>query len=231
MHTQIEDYLSEVAKSLGSLPKVRQADELREIRAHLLSAFAVNQEAGQPEDEAARMAIEQFGAAQTVGAGIVATWQRGQMRGQRSFWAASAYAFLFSYGLIIAQDFGYPACINHFHLMHIDSLGRAHFSRWLILIGWSWALASNIAIGGFAGLIFARYSTKAWLMGMLVGIIASQTLDLCLLYWSASRNGHITVGPMNYLDDSFPIVIATLSAWLVSRRRLGRRARTSASAS
>ena len=222
MHKRLEDYLGAVAKSLGALPKVRREEELREMQEHLLNAFVMNVEAGQSEEEAARAAVEQFGAAQTVGKGIVIAWRRARAREQRSFWAAFAYAFLFSCSLIIAQDFGYPACINHFHLMHIDSLGRAHFSRWLILIGWSWALASNIAIGGFAGLIFARYSTKAWLMGMLVGIIASQTLDLCLLYWSASRNGHIKVGPMNYLDDAFPIVIATLSAWAVSRRRLGR---------
>ncbi len=75
MHKQLEDYLNEVAKGLGSLPTARREEELSEIRQHLLSAVAASEEAGQTEDEAVQAAAEQFGTPQAVSKQIVSAWR------------------------------------------------------------------------------------------------------------------------------------------------------------
>lgn len=76
MHKQLEDYLNEVAKGLGSLPTTRREEELSEIRQHLLSAVAASKEAGHTEDEAVQIAVEQFGTPQAVSKQIVSAWRR-----------------------------------------------------------------------------------------------------------------------------------------------------------
>ncbi len=76
MHKQLEDYLNEVAKSLGSLPPARRDEELSEIRQHLLSAVTASKEAGHIEDKAVQAAVEQFGSPQAVSKQIVSAWRR-----------------------------------------------------------------------------------------------------------------------------------------------------------
>ncbi len=76
MHKQLEDYLNEAAKGLGSLPTARREEELSEIRQHLLSAVAGNEEKGRTEDEAVQVAVEQFGTPQAVSKQIVSAWRR-----------------------------------------------------------------------------------------------------------------------------------------------------------
>ncbi len=46
MHKQLEDYLTEVARQIGSIPKPRRDEELREMRAHLVNAVAAHRERG-----------------------------------------------------------------------------------------------------------------------------------------------------------------------------------------
>jgi len=76
MHKQLENYLNEVVKGLGSLPTARREEELNEIRQHLLSAVAASKEAGRTEDEAVQIAVEQFGTPQAVSKQIVSAWRR-----------------------------------------------------------------------------------------------------------------------------------------------------------
>ncbi len=76
MHKQLENYLNEVVKGLGSLPTARREEELNEIRQHLLSAVAASKEAGYTEDEAVQIAVEQFGTPQAVSKQIVSAWRR-----------------------------------------------------------------------------------------------------------------------------------------------------------
>lgn len=76
MHKQLEDYLNEVAKSLGSLPPARRDEEMREMRQHLLNAVVIGKEQGQSENEAVLAAIEQFGTPQAVSKQIVSAWRR-----------------------------------------------------------------------------------------------------------------------------------------------------------
>ena len=55
MLKQLEDYLAEVARHIGSIPKPRRAEELREMRAHLVHAVAANRALGLTEDAAERI--------------------------------------------------------------------------------------------------------------------------------------------------------------------------------
>lgn len=89
MHRLLEDYLADVAAHLSPLPKAQRDEELWELREHLLNAVTVNREQGQSEDEAARAALEQFGAPDALGDNIVWAWRRGELIRKRSFWGAA----------------------------------------------------------------------------------------------------------------------------------------------
>ncbi len=77
MHSLLENYLSEVAAHLGALPVARRNEELREMRAHLLSAVAAYQELGETEQEALESALRQFGPSSQVAGGLTHAWRRG----------------------------------------------------------------------------------------------------------------------------------------------------------
>ena len=81
MHSLLETYLSEVAAHLRGLPVAGRNEELREMRAHLLSAVEAYQELGETEGEAMESTLRQFGPPSEVGSGLVKAWRRG--RGSR----------------------------------------------------------------------------------------------------------------------------------------------------
>ena len=76
MHKQLEDYLTEVERRLGSLPKQRCDEELKEMREHLLNAVSTHRELGQLEESAMANAMAEFGTPQEVGANILWAWRR-----------------------------------------------------------------------------------------------------------------------------------------------------------
>jgi hypothetical protein len=85
MYSPLEDYLEEIAAQLGSLPKPRRDDEIKEVRAHLACAIAANEELGASESDAVQMAMMEFGRAKSVAESILWAWRR-FVRKQRLSW-------------------------------------------------------------------------------------------------------------------------------------------------
>lgn len=94
MHSLLENYLSEVARQLDSLPQTRRNEELKEMRQHLLSAVIVNREFGQSEEEAVTSALRQFGPPQEATEGLIQAWRREQKLRRRDFWGATLCVLL-----------------------------------------------------------------------------------------------------------------------------------------
>lgn len=104
MYTLLEAYLSEVAAHLGPLPPKRRAEELREMRAHLVSVFAASREQGRDEAEAAQNAAEQFGPPEAVARATGAAWRRGVLLDARSLCGAAACVMALSSVLTALVD-------------------------------------------------------------------------------------------------------------------------------
>ena len=96
MSSLLEAYLDQVAAHLSALPAKRRNEELREIRAHLLNAVAANCKMNQPQEEAARNAVVQFGMPDELGKSLFVAWQREEKLNKRSFWGAAACTPLLS---------------------------------------------------------------------------------------------------------------------------------------
>ena len=75
MHKQLEDYLAQVTRQIGSIPKPRRDEELKEMRAHLVSAVTANQELGQSEDVAVANALDDFGTPVEAALNVVRAWR------------------------------------------------------------------------------------------------------------------------------------------------------------
>lgn len=99
MHKQLEDYLTEVARQIGSIPKPRRDEELKEMREHLVSAIAANRELGQSEDVAAANALKEFGTPAEAALHVVRAWRCFAWKnGVKTFWTmfgiwSAFYAF------------------------------------------------------------------------------------------------------------------------------------------
>ena len=221
MHKQLEDYLNEVAKSLGSLPPARRNEEMREIRQHLLNAVVIGKEQGQSEDEAVQIAVEQFGTPQNLGKNIVSAWRRGRARERLNFWGAVACAFVLSFSLRIGESWTIPTCINHFGLMRIDPSGRVHFLPGVYLVVWSAFIASSVTQGMAIGAAFPRNAVKATPVGLTIYF----ALYLYLFYYFASLHPYARVEPFHGAPAMYLIVyvlIAVLFAGMGSRWRKAR---------
>ena len=105
MHKQLEDYLAEVARQIGSIPKPRRDEELKEMRAHLVHAVAAYGELGQSEDVAVANALNDFGTPAEAALNVVKAWRCFTWKhGVRAFWnmlgiqsAFYAFQILFMY--------------------------------------------------------------------------------------------------------------------------------------
>lgn len=75
MHKPLEDYLTQVAQQIASIPKPRRDEELKEMRAHLLMAVAANQEQGQAEEMAVVNALKAFGTPAEASANVLTAWR------------------------------------------------------------------------------------------------------------------------------------------------------------
>jgi hypothetical protein len=76
MHSLLETYLTRLESNLKPLPKNRRADEVREMRSHLMSAFERHKESGQDEAIASQMAVDDFGAPEVIARQTVVAWRR-----------------------------------------------------------------------------------------------------------------------------------------------------------
>jgi uncharacterized membrane protein len=102
MHKQLEDYLAQVARQLGSLPAQRRDDELKEMRVHLMSAVLANRELGQPEETAVKNALTEFGTPEEASANVLWVWRRqGWKQSKKTFTRMAApYSFLYVYMML-----------------------------------------------------------------------------------------------------------------------------------
>ncbi|MGI4787579.1 MAG: HAAS signaling domain-containing protein [Janthinobacterium lividum] len=158
MHSLLEDYLSEVAAHLNALPKKRRAEELAEMRTHLLNAATVSQELGQSEEDAVANAVQQFGTPEDLGENLVWAWRREDKLIKRSFWGAT----LCSLAVLLFAPFLFVPLV----LPHLNPLGLAHFSmgEWLLwLVGIRFA--GPIFAGATTSLIFSKRTPLAGVYG------------------------------------------------------------------
>ena len=97
MHNTLETYLSELTTHLHAMPLKRRAEELREMRQHLLNAVTVNRELGQSDEDAAANAVMQFGTPEDLGENLVWAWEREKKLNKLSFWSAAALALALTF--------------------------------------------------------------------------------------------------------------------------------------
>ena len=96
-HPQLERYVETIALRLKSLPPAQRDEEVQEIRQHLDALIAAHRGAGLSEDEAVKLAIQQFGHAKHVGEELR---EVSQPQRRRSAWMALGI-YLFSVTLIM----------------------------------------------------------------------------------------------------------------------------------
>jgi hypothetical protein len=120
MPSPLEQYLSQIKKTLKPLPEKRRESEMLEIRQHLLHAIEVNQFAGQSVDEAVANTLAVFGSSEEMGEKIVEAWLRDSIAKKR--WLAWAIVFLlatmeipgprapYEVSLRLFMAFGYGKC-------------------------------------------------------------------------------------------------------------------------
>lgn len=121
MHKQLEEYLAQVAEQIVSIPQPRRAEELKEMRAHLLMAVGANQEQGQTEDEAVANALKAFGTPAEASASVLIAWKVFARKHIRNgFWKlGSIWSALFSFMALFA------------------STGPARYP-WLVALAFTW---------------------------------------------------------------------------------------------
>ena len=224
MHSQLEQYLAEVASRLTPLPIARRNEELQEMRQHLQNAVIVNRELGQSEDEAVQSAVEQFGVAEELGTRIVCAWRREKAISLGNFWGVVGCILLGSW----LGDLIYKPVSMHILFSYIDFINShrdasgAHIGV-SILWGYSLFVAAVVylTIGLITGLVLPKRAMDGARIAALVIGIGWGIADLT----SNARNNWL--GSSNILSG-FAIniavwVAAALSlvagAWISSRWR------------
>jgi uncharacterized membrane protein len=164
MNNLVENYLSEVAAYLKSLPAKRREEELREMRQHLLNAVTANQETGMIDDQAVQKALEQFGTPEALGKEVMVAWQRGRKREIRDFWGAALMSVALVPCLIFLLPYWYFSMVNvAFGLpMHWMAVVEAHSSFFLVC-----ALT-----GAMTGRVFPARAVGGTAFGAVVLVIA-----------------------------------------------------------
>lgn len=215
MHTQLEDYLNEVAKGLGSLPMARREEELSEIRQHLLNAVVIGKEQGQAENEAILAAIEQFGTPQAVSKQIVSAWQRGVWRDRRDLWGTIIAAPLVGIGLLFGVKLFMEGVLKLYPSSYV------YFGHHMALF---WVLMNCLLffVHGLTGAVLGAVVPKQAVRGIGWSIVV---YGCGWVVW----HGTIPVptnasGFLGAAEEWLKVLSAVLVAWIVSRRRGARRA-------
>ena len=220
MHSLLETYLSQVAAHLGTLPAKRRMEEMREMRTHLENAVIVNRGMGQSEDEAARAAVAQFGAAQDLGHDVVMAWRRGEALNRRSLLGAAACA--------VASAFLVTRLTPHLLPLLPPTPARGFvqppFSAWL-WAGWVlWLMPTFLLVGGISGFLFPRRAAlgaAAGVTAFLSYFLLAAVLDM--FHWP--KISHTPVfGDLYWLSsiaamDFVFLLFASAAAWAVGRWR------------
>ncbi len=219
MHTLLEAYLEQVAAHLSALPTKRRNEELREIRQHLLNAVTVNQELGQPEEDAAANAVLQFGTAEDLGGNLVWAWRRERKLGRRDFWGAAICAPLLCWMTILVPPHLIPSPSRSF--------AQPPFSGFLWMDWIFWLLPYCLLIGGLSGLLFPKRALAGVTLGLTV------YLAWFLAHMIAFNSEHSTAEYRNlayFVMDIIVIGIAAFAAkggsqWRIARNKRKRVAR------
>ncbi len=210
MHKQLEDYLNEIAKSLGSLPATRREEELSEMRQHLLNAVVIGKEQGQSENEAILAAIEQFGSPQALGAQIVLAWRRERRLDVFKVLGIAIVTPIMLPSLVYSLNFVDPVInwlwlSNNAFLLHHKAAGVAFVSGLFYLVY------------GLTGTISGAALPKQAVRGVSLGMVV---YNCC---WFASL-GRIPIPtePRQFLGLAEHLawtLTAVFCAWAVSRWR------------
>jgi hypothetical protein len=219
MHRLLEHHLSEVAAHLSAMPAARRNEELREMRAHLENAVAVNRDRGLSEGQAVSAALEQFGAPAAVGHETLVAWRRGEALRRRDFWGAAASVLVFSQaGVRLLTPLLLP--LANGYLGQNSLIPTAWL--WLALLGYYMFLYA--ITGAVGGAIFPRQAVR--------GAAAGAGLSACLLLMRLAEliahyphGGTVFTPEMNgFALEVVPLAFAVPASWAGSRR-WGRRAR------
>ena len=229
MHSLLETYLKEVSGHLAGLPAARRAEELREMRTHLENAVIVGRELGRTEEEAVRIAVEQFGTPGELGENLVQAWRREQVLNRRSLFGAAVCTVVVQYlvSLLVVRPFLMPHII--YALGHSMSEAQSAAFRWYFLGA---MLISPIISGVVTAAAFPRKAVPGAVFGLAVWSC----------YWwvqlavFCATNTHFsylnTVFFLGHAIQNVEVVLTTLSAvWVVSwLRTVGQRRRSPAAA-
>lgn len=218
MHSLLESYLAEVTAQLSALPAKQRADELREMRAHLLNVFAAHCERGQSEDEAARDTIAQFGTPEAVGQETVTAWQRGEALSKRSLWGAFACSLTVMFLL--------PRVIDPTAIAYFNSLDHNHYPLWAFPLIFAWFFLTPSLGGGISGVLFPKRAVAG--TGLATAVYFGFNFVM-VAYWLAgevlSSADRFTIDKTLVLRFLVSGLIAVASAWAGSRwqkARMGR---------
>lgn len=228
MHSLLDTYLKEVAGHLAGLPTARRAEELREVRTHLENAVLVGRELGRTEEEAAREAVAQYGAAEVVGQEMAAVWRRGRdlnMRGMVSAAVCTVSVTIALARMAVLLGPFLPPAPAHGLLVPPYSFGL--WAAWVVYL-----MPLGLLVGGVSGLLFPRRAVA----GVVVGL---DVFLLSFLMGGSGITGLLTGGaaPASSVPDNVStlwmgftagVVLisgAAVAAWAVSRGRGVRGAR------
>lgn len=211
MHSLLENYLAELTVPLSALPAKRRSEELREMRAHLENAFAVYQEQGQTEDEAAQAALAQFGAAQVVGEKTVTAWRRGEAISGRSFFGAAVSAPLMLTCVLLLQNhfIGFlayllPSWLDRYCGKHPDIITGLVQGVFLTIFGLT---------GLVAGSVFPKRAVRGVCLGLIIFWIGWAGVE------GIGYGGSVWRFLVRIYSDGWTLT-AIIFAWLGSRSRL-----------
>lgn len=173
MHSLLEKYLSEIAEQLSALPPKRRTEEVREMRTHLENAVIVGQEIGRTEDEAAQVALMQFGTLNDFGENLVWAWRRERAQEQKSLWgSAGSFLLLICLHFWLLNQGVYWHYLPHAWLMYLGQhrdFGMA-MVQGTILLGFA-------AAGLISGSLFPQRAVLGVCLGLLVFLIGMAGTD------------------------------------------------------
>lgn len=208
MHSLLENYLTEVATHLDSIPALRRNEELKEMRQHLWDSFKASHERGLTEEDAVAACLTQFGTPDETARNILRTWQRGEVLRKRDFWGAAACTVVLSFVLSGLGNY----CVHTY--------GFRDFSSWEARIVFlASTYVGNVLTGGTSGLVFPRRAVTGTAFGITMSFLIAWALLLALGYLHGhSLLDHVNV-PLLMLGQIPNILIAVLGAWTGSRWR------------
>lgn len=226
MHSLLDTYLKEVAGHLANLPAARRAEELREVRTHLENAVIVGREMGQPEDEAARAALAQFGTPGETGENLARAWRREQRLNRRSLFGATACTAAVAY------------LVNYFvgRVLLAPSLHHSMSHAQMTAHAWTYLVCFGLIVPVSAGIASAVFFTRKAILGAMLG----QAVFQC--WWWGQLAVYIATAahPFRATPSFFysqagitaeAILLTLFVAWAVSRLRMaGQRRRYQAAA-